>query len=156
MIPAKQRAEPLYVADSFDSKDSWLFLLNQVRTKFLATLDAALAEHDITSAQWGILRMIGDGRGHTAAELCRHYGYDTGSMTRMLDRLEEKGLVQRERSSQDRRQVHVAITTAGEALALAGLRTMVAVLNDYLRGFDRTELDTFKDYLRRILANSDA
>ena len=100
--------------------------------------------------------MICDGRGNTAAELCRVYDYDTGSMTRMLDRLEEKGLIQRERSSQDRRLVHLAITPAGEALAQAGLVTMVRVLNDYTHGFSRNELETLKGFFRRMLANSEA
>src|SRR5439155_26767978 len=119
--PDKTPAEPLYAAEGFVSQESWMFMMSQVRTKFLGTLDAALVEQDTTAAQWGILRMICDGRGNTAAELCRVYDYDTGSMTRMLDRLEEKGLIQRERSSQDRRLVHLAITPAGETLAEAGL-----------------------------------
>lgn len=130
--------------------------MNQVRTRFVCTLDAELARHDTTAAQWGILKLVADGRGSTAAEFCRIYDYDTGSMTRMLDRLEEKGLIQRERSSQDRRLVHVVLTDAGTELAAVGQKTMVQVLNDYLRGFDADELETLKTLLRRLLANSDA
>ena len=137
-------AEPLYSADGFVSHESWLFLMNQVRARFIGTLDSVLAKQDTTAAQWGILRMISDGRGTTAAELCRVYDYDTGSMTRMLDRLEEKCLIRRDRSSQDRRLVHLAITREGEAACRDGLVTMVQVLNDYTRGFSRADLNMLK------------
>ena len=149
-------AQPLYRAEDFVSQESWIFIMNQVRARFVCTLDAELARHDTTAAQWGILKLVADGRGSTAAEFCRIYDYDTGSMTRMLDRLEEKGLIQRERSSQDRRLVHVVLTDAGTELSAVGQTTMVQVLNDYLRGFDADELEILKALLRRLLANSDA
>lgn len=148
-------SKPHYSAEDFSSQESWLFIMNQVRVRFLAQLDAELARHDTTSAQWGILKIIADGRGSTAAEFCRIYDYDTGSMTRMLDRLEEKGLIQRERSSQDRRLVHVDLTDAGRRLALVGVEIMVSILNDFLDGFSGTELDTLKILLRRLLTNAE-
>ncbi len=148
--------QAFYKAEDFVSQESWIFIMGQVRARFICTLDAELAQHDTTAAQWGILKLVADGRGSTAAEFCRIYDYDTGSMTRMLDRLEEKGLIQRERSSQDRRLVHVVLTDAGNQLAAIGQKTMVQVLNDYLRGFDADELETLKTLLRRLLANSDA
>jgi DNA-binding HxlR family transcriptional regulator len=44
----------------------------------------------------------------------RGLGIDAGAITRMLDRLEAKGLVERVRSETDRRVVHVRLTEAGE------------------------------------------
>jgi hypothetical protein len=79
--PPQNRQKPIYAASRYVSHDNPLFLMNLLRTKYIAMLDAALSGQGITAAQWGILRMIFDGRGNTAAALCRHYGYDTGSMT---------------------------------------------------------------------------
>ena len=57
--------------------------------------------------------------GHsTAAELARACHLDAGAMT-LLDRLEAKGLCQRERSAADRRVVNIALTEAGKAAAQA-------------------------------------
>lgn len=148
-------AKPLYAAKSYVSQDSPVFLMNQLRTKFIATLDTALAEQGITAAQWGILRMILDGRGNTAAVLCRHYGYDTGSMTRMLDRLANKGLIQRERCGRDRRQVLLSLTMDGEAMVKSGVFKVVAVLNHHLAGFSGDEVETLMGFLRRMLGNAD-
>ena len=151
----KSAAKPIYAAKRYVSQDSPVYLMNQLRTKYIATLDSALAEQDITAAQWGILRMIFDGRGNTAAALCRHYGYDTGSMTRMIDRLADKGLIQRERCGRDRRQVLLALTADGEKMVESGAFKVVAALNHYLAGFNRDEVELLTNFLRRMLSNAD-
>ena len=151
----KSAAKPIYAAKRYVSQDSPVYLMNQLRTKYIATLDSALAEQDITAAQWGILRMIFDGRGNTAAALCRHYGYDTGSMTRMIDRLADKGLIQRERCGRDRRQVLLALTADGEKMVESGAFKVVAALNHYLAGFNSDEVELLTSFLRRMLSNAD-
>ena len=151
----KSVAKPIYVAKRYVSQDSPVYLMNQLRTKYIATLDSALSEQDITAAQWGILRMIFDGRGNTAAVLCRHYGYDTGSMTRMIDRLADKGLIQRERCARDRRQVLLALTRDGEKMVAAGVSKVVGALNHYLAGFNSDEVELLTSFLRRMLSNAD-
>ena len=55
--------------------------------------------------QFAVLKHLAEGSARTAADLCRFLQYDTGAMTRILDRLEQKGLVRRERSREDRRAV---------------------------------------------------
>lgn len=141
---------PLFVAARYDAKESPFYLMYQLRTKYIAALDTALSELDLTAAQWAILRMISERKDNTAAMLCRKYGYDTGYMTRILDRLTAKGLIKRERCSRDRRQVLLALTREGEAQAQAGLIRLVKILNHFLADFDRDDLDIFKSLLRRI------
>ena len=108
----------------------------------------------ITGAQWVILMRIARGCATTAAELCRFGHCDTGSMTRMLDRLEEKGLIRRVPSSRDRRITHLELTEAGQDLLPHLPPVAVKVLNAHLKGFSRTELDQLKGFLNRIRANS--
>jgi DNA-binding MarR family transcriptional regulator len=110
----------------------------------------------ITGAQWVILMRIATGCGSTAAELCRFSRYDTGSMTRMLDRLEEKGLIRRVRSSTDRRVIHLELTDAGRELYTLLPPVAIKVMNAHLQGFTRAELDLFKGFLKRMQANSGA
>ena len=62
-------------------------------------LDAHLSELEISAAQFRVLVFIGMERANTPADLCRDLGTDSGSMTRMLDRLEKKGLLLRHRRS---------------------------------------------------------
>ncbi len=89
------------------------YLITGVRTRMMQEMDACLNPHGLTGAQFIILRRIAEGVATTAAELCRVLEYDTGSMTRMLDRLEEKSVIIRERSSDDRRVVKIQLTPQG-------------------------------------------
>lgn len=146
---------PLYTAENWTLDESIGFLVSQVRGRLISAVDAELSPLGITWAQWSTLLRIANGQADTAAELCRTTTCDTGSMTRMLDRLEEKGLIRRERSAEDRRVVHLHLTEAGKALYPQLPDVAVKVLNHHLRGFSREEAETFKSFLRRMLANAD-
>lgn len=145
----------LYTVDNWTMDESIGYLLARVRGHITAAIDAESAELGITWAQWGTLMQIANGKAETASDLCRNGACDTGSMTRMLDRLEQKGLLRRERSAEDRRVVHLRLTAAGEALYPQLPIIAVKVLNHYLRGFSQQELEDLKSYLRRMLANAE-
>jgi DNA-binding MarR family transcriptional regulator len=142
-----------YAAESYQMGDSVLYLTSLARARCLCALDASMAELGLTTAQFGILKVVQDGSEDTAAELCRRYNMDPGAMARMLDKLDEKGLIQRERSSEDRRVVRIALTDSGRALCEQGIDAAVKTLNHSVRNFSKEELDTFKDALRRVIAN---
>ncbi len=148
-------AEPLYTSENYNPEDSIGRLVADVSGRLLTAVDEEMTGLGITGAQWVILMRIATGCGSTAAELCRFSRYDTGSMTRMLDRLQEKGLIRRARSDKDRRVVRLELTKAGRDLYTLLPPVAIKVLNTHLRGFTRDELDQFKDFLNRMRANSD-
>jgi len=80
-------------------------------------IDTHMEPHGITAAQFKVLIIMAQFGVDTPAELCRHLSLDSGSMTRMLDRLEQKGLLDRKRSALDRRQVQLVLTDDGQRLA---------------------------------------
>ena len=75
----------------------------------------------------------------SASDLCKGISYDAGAMTRMLDRLENKGLIRRNRSAQDRRLMHLELTEEGHAAYPRMREISMAVANRFLRGFSKTE-----------------
>jgi DNA-binding MarR family transcriptional regulator len=128
-------------------------LIGRVRSIMLSKLDAELQQFGLTGMQFAILKNVADSTADTAAELCRLMHYDTGSMTRMVDRLEEKGLVRRERSKDDRRIVSLRITGAGRT-ALPRLRdSAVGVIQRMLTGFSATEVNDLQGLLARMIEN---
>jgi DNA-binding MarR family transcriptional regulator len=143
------------VAD-FVIDDSIGYLVKRVRAMLSHAVEREIADSDVTYDQWGVLLMILTERGDTAAVLARGMECDTGSMTRMLDRLEAKGLIVRTRSTDDRRRIKLELTPTGEKLAERLVKAIVAVLNRHLDGFTVDELDLFKSFLRRMLANKEA
>jgi DNA-binding MarR family transcriptional regulator len=74
-------------------------------------------------------------------------------MTRMLDRLEEKDLLRRERSELDRRVVNLHLTPKGRKIASKIWPIVVEGMHVYLDGFRKEELGQLNDLLGRMLAN---
>ena len=94
--------------------------------------------------------------GNTLASLARELSIDPGAMTRSLDRLAAKGLLRRERSSEDRRVVHLVLTDEGRKVAKEVPAVLAQVLNGHLRGFSLDEWQLLLQLLQRMLDNGDA
>ena len=128
-------------------------LVGRARSALLTGLDCELEPFGLTGAQFAVLKYVADGTADTAADLCRTLHYDTGSMTRMLDRLEEKSVLRRERCTQDRRVVYLLITDTGNELLPRLRAAAVRVLERHLRGFSPEECANLKQYLIRMIEN---
>jgi MarR family multiple antibiotic resistance transcriptional regulator len=128
-------------------------LIGRARSALLTGLDGELEPFGLTGAQFAVLKNVADGVAETAADLCRTMHYDTGSMTRMLDRLEEKAVLRRERCTQDRRVVYLRITDTGNELLPQLRAAAVHVLSRHLAGFSPEEVERLKQYLVRMIHN---
>src|ERR1700730_5576007 len=120
-------------------------LMYRVRAAQMSALDRELAKDpdlaalEISAAQYVIISVLAKRGVDSAAQLCKDLSYDAGAMTRMVDRLEAKGLISRRRCPGDRRVVKLELTEAGLA-AIPTLRACsVRVLNRFLRGFGEAE-----------------
>jgi DNA-binding MarR family transcriptional regulator len=134
-------------------------LLYRVRAAQMNALDEELARDpdlaalEISAAQYVIISVLAKRGVDSAAQLCKDISYDAGAMTRMIDRLEAKGLISRRRCPEDRRLVKLELTEAGVA-ALPKLRACsVRVLNHFLRGFSQTEARQLEAFMARMLQN---
>lgn len=130
--------------------------MRKVLGSVLAQVDAQLSAYDMTYVQWLPLYKLVMKEGNTVAGLARELHIDPGAMTRSLDRLEGKGLVRRERSTEDRRVVHLVLTDEGRKVARKVPTVLAAVLNGHLRGFTEAEWQQLQQFLNRMLANGEA
>lgn len=130
-------------------------LITRARSALLSSFDTELEPFGVTGAQFEVLKNLARSDDETAASLCRALHYDTGSMTRMLDRLQEKGLVTRERGTSDRRLVFLRLTRAGEGLIPKIRPALRRALRRHLAGFTPEEVESLKRYLGRIIANGE-
>lgn len=141
------------VYDQFRMEGNVAYLLSRARVALVRAFDAALADLDITSGQGSILMMLASGRFTTAAELAREMYADSAAMTRMLDRLERRGLVTRSRHGADRRVMQLDLTAEGKKLARRLPQRYKAVIDSHFAGFTAAELDTLKMLLRKTLGD---
>jgi DNA-binding MarR family transcriptional regulator len=143
-----------YSVESYTTDESVGYLLARVRGSLFAAVDREMAPLGVSAAQFVILLNVAQARASCAADLAREQSTDTGSMTRMIDRLVRKGLLRRARDPEDRRVVRLELTEAGRKLARRLPAVAVKVLNHHLRGFSRAEFEQLKSFLRRMLANA--
>jgi DNA-binding MarR family transcriptional regulator len=150
----------VYSLETYEPKRGLGHIIGRVRAQLLAAMDAELARDEflapleVTSAQLiVILNLAGRDCATSASELCKGISYDAGAMTRMLDRLEAKGLVRRTRSPEDRRLVNLELTQAGKAAYPRVREISMRVLNRSLRDFSSDEARTLESLLQRLATN---
>ncbi|MTJ83726.1 MAG: MarR family transcriptional regulator [Telmatospirillum sp.] len=145
--------EPLYTLENYTPRRNVMRSLVDLGHLAAETLNRRVAGLGITGSQWVVLMRIASGVGSSASELCRAVQYDRGAMTRMLDRLEKAGLIERERSAEDRRVVNLRLTQAGRDLYPRLVPAAIDTLNQSLEGFSHKEVETLMGFLDRIMAN---
>jgi DNA-binding MarR family transcriptional regulator len=130
-----------------------LRLINRVRVELIDALDRELAAFDISAPQLFVLSSVANGEADSAAGLCKTISYDPGAMTRMIDRLQQKGLVRRVPHPEDRRAMNLELTVAGKALFPQLIAAKDRVHAQFLRGFSDDDRRTLETLLHRMLAN---
>ena len=110
------------------------------------------APHDLSFVQWITLMKLREGSVATASDLCRTMHYDNGSVTRLVDQLEQRGLLRRERSTEDRRVITLKLTNAGERKVNELIPVAVAGLNEALQDFGKAEFSELVQLLNKLIA----
>lgn len=142
-----------YTAERFQGTDTLGHLVAQSHLSLRTRLDQVLVPYELTAAQWIVLRKLGRGEHRTVTELACGLNQDAAAITRMLDRLEAKGLVRRVRSASDRRVVELQLTEAGAALTPSLAEPAVQVMNEVLDDFSQEECEQLHALLRRLIDN---
>jgi len=140
-----------YTPESFSLTQSIGFLLTKARNLITAEMDTALKDLGITGPQMGILRVMQRGMASTPFELSKMLSVDTGLMTRMLDKLETKGLLERSRSVDDRRVVNLVLTKQGKQIAAEIPNIAPEVLNARLKKFTKAEFEELCRLLNKFI-----
>lgn len=143
-----------YQPDSYQPEQSVGYLMRRILNIVAQEVERELEPSGLTNAQWVPLLKLYMGSASTVAELARECNLDAGGMTRLLDRLEGKGLLRRVRSSEDRRVVNLELTDEGREAARQIPAILCRVQNAHMRGFTIEEWQLLQGLLRRILDNA--
>jgi DNA-binding MarR family transcriptional regulator len=147
---------PYYDVDSFAPRISLGYLVRRVNKLSIARIEATFDGSEISFTQWIVLALVSSGIATTCAELSRNMDHNSGAMTRVVDQLEERGLLVRRRDDGDRRISNLSITEAGSRTVHELVGRVVDVWNDILRDFDRDEITQLIATLGKLLARLDS
>jgi DNA-binding MarR family transcriptional regulator len=140
-----------YHADSYVTHNSVGYLVKRAHGLNLDALEPGLAEHGLTFTQYAVLMSIRDGIALNPKSLCLQLRHDSGALTRVLDQLESRGLIERRRSADDRRAVELRLTGAGEEALRVVVPLVVERINLALKDFTSAEIDELLRLLNKLI-----
>lgn len=133
--------------------ERFIFLIGQARHRLFTRLDQALMKAaGITAAQSGALYYLMEHDGCLLSELSRALLLDKAAITGLVDRLENKGLVERCRAASDRRAINIRLTDAGKDAARKCLVVTKEFNNAIKEGLSEQEISMFSTILQKIIS----
>ncbi len=147
---------PYYRPGNYSMHRSVGYLMRMSINRVLPQMEALFEDQELTFSQWTTLVALHDGRISTATELAHNICHDAGSLTRLLDLLEKRGLVKRLRSQTDRRVVTLTLTASGRALVESLAPRVMDLWNKLLVDFTHAEIDTLIGLLTRLVVAADS
>lgn len=126
-------------------------LIRRLNQKSVAVFAERMSRegYDLTPVQFSALCAVADNPGVDQATLAATIAYDRATIGGVVDRLEQKGLIERRVSDRDRRARILHLSAAGTA-QLEELRPIVRDLqSDILAGLDERERDQFMQLARK-------
>jgi DNA-binding MarR family transcriptional regulator len=145
----KRVTKAFYEGARYEPQESIGSLMHGITARMRRRIEKRMGELGLTAAQWKPLWLLARGE-DTAQALTCATETDAGAMTRMLDRLEAKGLIERERSATDRRVVTLKLTKAGHEVVNHIPFVLAEVNNLALQQFSATEYAQFIAFLKRM------
>lgn len=111
-------------------------------------IEAGLRPLSVSMAEYSVLALLGraGGEGMRMSDLAAQRLMSTGGFTRLADRLERRGLIERTRSAEDRRSFVAVLTAEGRTVLRRAWGRQHADLRRLF--FDRLDDDDLKDLTR--------
>jgi len=140
---------------NFNLDNSFGYLINLAAQRLKYELHQSFQAngHDITPEQWAMLNRLWEQDGLSQVELAERTFKDKPGTTRILNLLEQKGVVLRRRDADDGRVLHVFLTKAGKDIKEKLIPCAEEVLAKSGQNLTKGELAQLKHILIKILRN---
>lgn len=129
-----------YKVETYKSQLSIGYLVKRAHSLMLDVMEPVIEQLGFSFIQYVIMATLRDGIAVTPTVICSQYRHDSGALTRVIDQLAERGLLERVRRDRDRRKVELQLTAAGRATIESLLPMVVDKLNETLTEFSKPEL----------------
>jgi DNA-binding MarR family transcriptional regulator len=137
-----------YQASTYRAQSSVGYLTKRTHSLILDVMEPLLEERGFSFIQYVILSWLRDGIAVNPRDICVQYRHDSGALTRVIDQLAERGLLERVRRDRDRRKVELQLTPAGRDAIESLIPVVVEKLNLVLADFSSAE---FQELLRLLV-----
>lgn len=118
--------------------DAYLVVTRQISARIKDSICDAT-----TNDQYQILRLINAQEQCTSTYLAESFAVGKSSITAIINRLVEAGMIERTRDENDRRQVYLSMTEHGRNVFEASELQVQEVLSPYLSHFEEKDIEMF-------------
>jgi DNA-binding MarR family transcriptional regulator len=143
-------SEQHYYAATYTAQSSIGYLIKRAHAMMMDVLENLFADRGFSFIHYAILSWVRDGIAVNPKDICIQYRHDSGALTRVIDQLEERGLIERVRRGNDRRKVELQLTEAGRETVESLIPLVVDKLNLVLIDFSHEEVSEFKRLLIKL------
>ena len=141
----------------FDITKYLPYLVNRTGVRIATAFGEVLRENAITLQMWRVLAALDHADGQRISDLAALTSIDVSTLSRILDAMQERGLIERRRGNgSDARVVTVHETKAGHALTAKIIPLARHYEEVALTGFTAEEEQALKAMLARVYRNIDA
>jgi DNA-binding MarR family transcriptional regulator len=138
-----------YQASTYKAQIGVGYLVKRAHSLMLDILEPVIEQRGFSFIQYVVLSSLRDGIAMNPKAICTQYRHDSGALTRVIDQLAERGLLERVRRDRDRRKVELQLTAAGRETIESLIPLVVDKLNEVLgEDFSKAE---FQDLLRLLM-----
>ena len=121
-----------------------------VISSYFQTINAASAGGELSLQELRIIDYIGECESCIMREISEHARVAVSTMTGIVDKMEDKGLVKRERNDEDRRIVRVLLTGKGERIHQANVENYLQLSRSMLESLDEREQSIYMEITKKI------
>jgi DNA-binding MarR family transcriptional regulator len=139
-----------YHISTYKAQASIGYLTKRSNSLMLDILEPVLEAHGFSFVQYVILGWLRDGIAVNPRDICAQYRHNSGAMTRVVDQLCERGLVERARRGVDRRKVELQLTPLGSDAIENLIPLVIEKLNLALSDFTTPEIEELQRLLIKL------
>ena len=139
-----------YQVFTYKAQMSVGYLVKRAHSLFLDIMEPMIVQRGFSWIQYVVLAALRDGIAVNPKDICLQYRHDSGALTRVIDQLAERGLLERVRRDRDRRKVELQLTPLGRDTIESLIPLMVDKLNEVLTDFSKTEVQELLRLLTKL------
>jgi DNA-binding MarR family transcriptional regulator len=129
-----------YQVSTYKAQLSVGYLVKRAHSLMLDIMEPVIEQRGFSFIQYVVLSALRDGIAVNPKAICMQFRHDSGALTRIIDQLAERGLLERVRRDRDRRKVELQLTPAGRETIESLIPLVVDKLNEVLADFSKAEV----------------
>jgi DNA-binding MarR family transcriptional regulator len=129
-----------YHLSTYKAQLSIGYLVKRAHSLMLDIMEPVIEQRGFSWIQYVVMSALRDGIAVNPKVICTQYRHDSGALTRIIDQLAERGLLERVRRDRDRRKVELQLTPAGRETIESIIPSVIDKLNEVLTDMSKAEV----------------